>query len=101
MEAKGGYGRRAVSSQESSEVKEDEYGRYSMIVEWDLHDRIYIVTVPELSGCRTHGDTLEDAVRQGRDAYESWIDTARELGRPIPPPKFIDLDGPNPPGWGY
>lgn len=67
----------------------DEYGHYSMILEWDPGDRIYIVTVPELKGCRTHGATLEEAVRQGRDAIESWIDAMRYWGRPIPPPRHF------------
>ena len=78
----------------------EEYGRYSMIVEWEPHDRIYIVTVPELPGCLTHGATLEEAVRQGQYALESWIDAARAWGHRVPPPRYFDLDSPNPPGWG-
>ena len=70
----------------------EEYGHYSMILEWDPVDRIYIVTIPELRGCRTHGETLEEAVQQGREAIESWIDAMREWGRPIPPPRHFDLD---------
>jgi predicted RNase H-like HicB family nuclease len=61
--------------------------RYSMIIEWSDEDQAYIVTVPELPGCRTHGDTYEEAIKQGQDAIESWIMVAEELGRPIPAPK--------------
>lgn len=71
------------------------------LVEWEPQGAVYVVTVPELPGCRTHGETLEEAVRQGRDAFESWVDVAREEGWSIPPPKHFDLNGPNPPGWGY
>ena len=60
--------------------------RYSMIIQWSDEDQAYVVTVPELSGCRTHGDTYEQAVQQGQDAIESWIMVAKELDRPIPPP---------------
>lgn len=60
---------------------------YSMIIQWDAEDRIFVVSVPELPGCMTHGKTYEEAVRQGQDAIESWIKVARELGRPIPPPR--------------
>jgi predicted RNase H-like HicB family nuclease len=35
----------------------------------------------------THGKTYEEAVKQGIDAIESWIQVARELGRPVPEPK--------------
>ena len=68
---------------------ETSYGRYSMIIQWSDPDDAFIVTVPELSGCRTHGATYEEAVQQGQDAIESWIDTARASGRPIPPPRFL------------
>jgi predicted RNase H-like HicB family nuclease len=60
---------------------------YSMIIEWSDEDQAYIVTVPELPGCRTHGDTYEEAVRQGQDAIESWIMVAHADNDPIPPPR--------------
>jgi predicted RNase H-like HicB family nuclease len=60
---------------------------YSMIIEWSDEDQAYIVTVPELPGCRTHGDTYAEAVQQGEDAIESWIMAAVADNDPIPPPK--------------
>jgi predicted RNase H-like HicB family nuclease len=68
---------------------DSEYGHYSMTLEWDPVDEIYVVTVPELPGCNTHGRTLEEAVQQGRDAIETWIDGRRYWGHPIPPPKYF------------
>ena len=64
-----------------------DYPHYSMTVEWDPEERIFVVTVPGLTGCQTHGRTYEEAVRQGRDAIESWVDVAREDGEPIPEPR--------------
>jgi len=63
------------------------YPHYSMIIEWSDEDQLYIVTVPELPGCRTHGATYEEAARQGRDAMESWVDAAREDGDLLPAPR--------------
>jgi len=60
---------------------------YSMNIQWGDEDHIFVVTVPELPGCMTHGKTYEEAVKQGIDAIESWIQVARELGRPVPEPK--------------
>ncbi|MGI8857971.1 MAG: type II toxin-antitoxin system HicB family antitoxin [Thermomicrobiales bacterium] len=60
--------------------------RYSMVIEWSDEDEAYIVTVPELPGCRTHGSTYEEAVRQGQDAIISWLDAQHASGRPIPAP---------------
>lgn len=64
--------------------------RYSMIIEWSDEDNTFIVTVPELSGCRTHGATYEEVVRQGQEAIETWIDAARAWDRSIPVPKTFD-----------
>jgi predicted RNase H-like HicB family nuclease len=60
---------------------------YSMIIEWSDEDQTFIVTVPELPGCRTHGDTYEEAVKQGIDAMEGWIEVAKKMGWPLPTPK--------------
>ncbi len=66
-----------------------EYDHYSMIIEWDPDDQIYVVTVPELPGCRTYGETYEDGVKHGREAIESWIDAARTWGNAIPKPRVV------------
>lgn len=63
-----------------------EEAQYSMVIEWDPADRIYVVTVPELPGCVTDGATREEALRQGRDAIASWLDASRAWGLPIPAP---------------
>lgn len=62
---------------------------YSMNIQWSDEDQAYIVTVPELPGRRTHGETYEEAVKQGQDAIESWIMVVQELGRAIPPPHIV------------
>ena len=59
---------------------------YSMNIQWDNDDKIFVVTVPELPGCVTHGKTYEEAVQQGKDAIESWLMVAKEFGDPIPQP---------------
>jgi predicted RNase H-like HicB family nuclease len=61
--------------------------RYSMIIEWSDEDQAYIVTVPELPGCKTHGSTYEEAIQQGQDAIESWIMAAIADDDPVPAPK--------------
>ena len=58
-----------------------------MIIEWSVDDQAYIVTVPELPGCRTHGATYEDAVFQGQDAIVSWVSARQASGRPVPAPR--------------
>jgi predicted RNase H-like HicB family nuclease len=61
--------------------------RYSLVIEWSPEDGAFVVTVPDLPGCRTHGATYEEAVRQAQDAIDSWIDAARADGEPVPEPR--------------
>ncbi len=65
---------------------------YSMIIEWDPRDDIFVVTVLELPGCATHGATYEEAVQQGQDAIESWLDGAGENVHQPPAPRVYDDD---------
>jgi predicted RNase H-like HicB family nuclease len=58
-----------------------------MIIQWSEEDQVYIVTVPELPGCKTHGKTYAKAAKQGQYAIEAWIEANKALGRPIPAPK--------------
>ena len=70
---------------------EADYGRYSLVIEWEPEGAVFVVTVPELPGCMTHGETYEEAVARAQDAIESWIDVAREDQDIIPPPRYHDL----------
>ena len=60
---------------------------YSMLIQWSDEDEAYIVTVPELPGCKTHGSTYEEAVQQGKDAIETWILFLNDIGEVIPEPE--------------
>ena len=68
------------------------YEHYSMVIQWSDRDQAYIVTVPELPGCKTHGATYEEAVRQAQDAIETWIEGSRAFRLPIPEPKVLVVD---------
>ena len=59
---------------------------YSLTMVWDPDDRIFVVTVPELPGCRTHGATYEEAAANAREAIASWVGAALASGEPLPDP---------------
>ncbi len=60
---------------------------YSMNIIWDEEDKIFVVTVPELDGCMTHGKTYEEAVKNGEDAMNGWVEVAQSLDWTLPQPR--------------
>jgi predicted RNase H-like HicB family nuclease len=58
-----------------------------MLIQWSDEDEAYIVTVPELPGCKTHGNTYKEAVQQGKDAIETWLLFLNDIGEVIPEPE--------------
>ena len=61
--------------------------RYEMILYWSAEDNAFIAVIPELPGCAADGATYEEAVANVRLIMQEWIETAQELGRPIPAPR--------------
>ena len=57
---------------------------YLAIFEWA--GRNYSAYVPDLPGCVSTGNTLEDAERNITEAISLYIDTLREDGQPVPEP---------------
>jgi len=49
-------------------------------------DEGFFASVPDLDGCMTQGDTIEEVWGNVQEAITLWIETARENGLPIPPP---------------
>lgn len=47
------------------------------------------VVVPDLPGCFSAGDTLDEALVNVREAMELWLETVIDDGRPVPEPKSL------------
>lgn len=61
--------------------------KYELILYWSEVDQAFIVEVPELPGCAADGETYQEAVQNVEVVIQQWIETAQELGRPIPESK--------------
>jgi predicted RNase H-like HicB family nuclease len=61
--------------------------RYEVIIYWSAEDEAFIAEVPELPGCAADGPTYETALANVRVVIDEWIETAEQLGRPIPEPR--------------
>ncbi len=61
--------------------------KYEVIIYWSEEDQAFIAEVPELAGCAADGKTYQEALANAEVVIREWLETARELGRPIPTPK--------------
>jgi len=61
--------------------------KYEVIIYRSDEDRAFIAEVPELPGCAADGRTYREALANVEVIIKEWIETAKELGRPIPAPK--------------
>lgn len=61
--------------------------RYELIIYWGKDDDSFVVEVPGLPGCMADGATYQEAVTNAERVIAEWIETAREMGRPVPEPK--------------
>ena len=61
--------------------------RYEIIIFWSEEDDAFVAEVPELPGCMADGQTQQEALAHAVEAIQDWIETAIQLGRPIPQPK--------------
>ena len=61
--------------------------KYEVIIYWSKDDNAFIAEVPELPGCAADGSTKQAALKNVDVVIKEWIETAKELGRPIPEPK--------------
>jgi predicted RNase H-like HicB family nuclease len=61
--------------------------KYEVIIYWSDDDKAYVAEVPELAGCMADGSTYQEALANAEVIIQEWLETARELGRPIPEPK--------------
>lgn len=61
--------------------------KYEIIIYWSKEDEAFIAEVPELPGCMADGANYQEALANAEVIIEEWIETAREIGRPVPEPK--------------
>lgn len=61
--------------------------RYEVIIYWSDPDQAFIAEAPELPGCAADGDSYQEALSAVEVVINEWIETATELGRPIPKPR--------------
>ncbi len=77
--------------------------RYPIAIEPGDDTTAFGVVVPDLPGCFSAGDTLDEALAGAEEAAAAWIDATLDAGLAIPRPSSLDtlrLD-PQFAGWSF
>ena len=74
---------------------------YPIAIEAGDHEHAYGVTVPDLPGCFSAGNTLDEAIKNAKEAITGHIELAVELGHDIPAVSTIEALATNPDYAGY
>lgn len=69
--------------------------RYPIVIHKDPNSD-YGVIVPDLPGCFSAGETMEEALEQAREAIECHLEGLMLDGEPIPLPKSVEQHRGNP-----
>ncbi len=65
--------------------------KHEIIIYWSDEDASFVAEVPKLPGCMTDGKSYQETVSNAEIVIKEWIETAKELGRPIPQPLDVCL----------
>lgn len=64
--------------------------RYPIAIEPGTETSAFGVIVPDLPGCFSAGDTLDEALAGAEEAAAAWIDATLDKGRAIPAPSSLE-----------
>jgi len=64
--------------------------RYPIAIEPRTERSDYGVVIPDLPGCFSAGETLEEAIAGAEEAGLAWIDAALDAGEAVPPPSTLE-----------
>lgn len=61
---------------------------YHINIFYSEEDGGFIADIPDLESCSAFGETPEDALAEVGKAKRAWIESARQEGKPVPPPRY-------------
>ena len=76
---------------------------YPIAIETGTRKHAFGVVVPDLPGCFSAGDTLDEAKDSAREAIELWLEVAVDDGMPVPEATSLAAHQANPEyaGWTW
>ena len=64
--------------------------RYPIAIEIGSETTAYGVVVPDLPGCFSAGDTLDEAMTNAEEAAIAWIEATLDAGKTVPAPSSLE-----------
>ena len=69
--------------------------KYTMTIQWSEEDSLFLVTIPEFTDrvimpC-THGKTREEALCNGEEVIEMYLEAWKTENDSIPEPRILQL----------
>lgn len=64
--------------------------RYPILIEEGSENTAFGIVVPDLPGCFSAGDTLDEALDAVKEAAAAWLDAALDASLPIPAPSSLE-----------
>jgi predicted RNase H-like HicB family nuclease len=61
---------------------------YHINIFFSEEDDGYIADLPDLAACSAFGHSPAEALAEVEIAKTAWLESARENGKPIPPPRY-------------
>lgn len=77
--------------------------RYPVAIETGSSATAIGIVVPDLPGCFSAGDTIDEAMANVEEAIDLWIETALDAGQEVPAPSTLDAIQARPEfaGWAF
>ena len=75
--------------------------KYPIAIEIGTETTAYSVVIPDLPGCFSAGDTLDEAIENAMEAAELWLETVIDDGGVVPEASSVSAHHANPgfEGW--
>lgn len=77
--------------------------RYPIAIESGTDKTAFGIVIPDLPGCFSAGDTLDEAMAGAEEAAAAWVDATLDAGGAIPRASSLDALRTNPDfaGWSF
>jgi len=68
--------------------------KFYVVIEPDLESGGYVAECPELPGCVSQGETVDEALRNIKEAIEAYLESVKKHGESLPLVTEVEVEVP-------